>query len=775
MRTVIITLLTSLILVGRLMAQNPTVTGQVSDQSGRPIPFANVLILAATDSALVTGGVTDESGAFRLEAGPSAGLLKVSFIGFEDKYLPLTSGQANLGTITLREATEALAEVVVKGDRPVTRLKGDALVTTIENTFLSKIGSANDVLGQIPGVIQNDQDLEVLGRGKPLIYINGRQVREKSELEQLSANEIKNVELITNPGARYDATVKAVIRIRTARREGEGFGLNLRSSYYQSQNTDLIEQLDLNYRKRAVDLFAMVSYLRHARWADASIEQKNQVDHLWVQTNEEKQNSLYNRLQTTFGLNYQINDNHAIGVRYDWAGYPSFHKTAETESVVMLDGRFYDRWTGQTEEGQDLSPNHHLSAYYYGQLQNLNIEIDADYLRERSEAWATTLENSQELDDRTIRSVNPVDGWLAAGKALFSLPLGGGNLSWGGELTHTSRTDDYLSENEENVPTSYSEIREDNISVFTEYARKLPFGQLAVGLRYEHVSFDYWENHQHVPEQSRVYDNLFPDVSLSMPLGPVQARLGYAARTQRPAYNELGNNIVYINRFTLKQGDPALRPVITHDVNLTATWRYLRLIAGFQHHHDLFTTWGEPIEGQPEVTLIKPINLDKLPQLSLALAATPKFGPWSPTGTVGLVKQWLEIQSQDREYRLNKPIWYASLNNHFALPWGINLMVNLSFQGKGHEANSYRNKPLWIGDLFMSKSFLNDALSVELRGNDLFGQKWNSYVGYFNRLIVTECNKSDTREFRLTLRYKFNATKSRYKGTGAGKDAINRL
>ena len=70
MRTVVITLLTSLILVGRLMAQNPTVTGQVSDQSGRPIPFANVLILAATDSALVTGGVTDESGAFRLEAGP---------------------------------------------------------------------------------------------------------------------------------------------------------------------------------------------------------------------------------------------------------------------------------------------------------------------------------------------------------------------------------------------------------------------------------------------------------------------------------------------------------------------------------------------------------------------------------------------------------------------------------------------------------------------------------------------------------------------------------
>lgn len=150
MRTVVITLLTSLILVGRLMAQNPTVTGQVADQSGRPIPFANVLILAATDSALVTGGVTDESGAFRLEAGPSAGLLKVSFIGFEDKYLSLTSGQANLGTITLREATEALAE--------------------------------------------------------------------------------------------------AVVRIRTVRRQDDGFGLNARSSWYQSEhNTDLLEQLEKIY------------------------------------------------------------------------------------------------------------------------------------------------------------------------------------------------------------------------------------------------------------------------------------------------------------------------------------------------------------------------------------------------------------------------------------------------------------------------------------------------------------------------------------------------
>ena len=190
--------------------------------------------------------MTDESGAFRLEAGPSAGLLKVSFIGFEDKYLPLTSGQANLGTITLREATEALAEVVVKGDRPVTRLKGDALVTTVENSLLAQVGSANDVLERVPGITRKSNDvLEVLG-----------------ELEQLNSNEIASIELVTNPGARYDATAKAVVRIRTVRRQGDGFGLNARSSWYQSEhNTDLVEQLGLNYRHDNLDLFATITTL----------------------------------------------------------------------------------------------------------------------------------------------------------------------------------------------------------------------------------------------------------------------------------------------------------------------------------------------------------------------------------------------------------------------------------------------------------------------------------------------------------------------------------
>lgn len=140
-----------------------------------------------------------------------------------------------MGIVQLTSDAQLLEEVIVKGNLPVTRMKGDAMVTSVENSVLSKAGSANDVLGKIPGITKTQDSYEVFGKGTPLIYINGRKLNDLTELEQLNADEIKNVEVIRNPGSRYDATVKAVIRIQTVKRQGEGFGFNLRSSYYQSK------------------------------------------------------------------------------------------------------------------------------------------------------------------------------------------------------------------------------------------------------------------------------------------------------------------------------------------------------------------------------------------------------------------------------------------------------------------------------------------------------------------------------------------------------------
>ena len=416
--------------------------GRVADAQGESVAFANVVLLQA-DSTFVSGNVSDEAGYFSLDLTGNPALLKVSYIGYQDTFVSLT-GKTDLGTVQLREAATALGEVVVRGTIPVTRLKGDALVTSVENSVLAKVGSANDVLAKVPGVLKKGKDFEVFGKGAPLIYINGREVRNPQELEQLDSDEIRSVEVIRNPGARYDATVNAVIRIRTVRRQGDGFGVDLRSSYYQSsENADWLDQLDLNYRHNDLDLFATVNYSLYHIYATSDMTQQNSVGELWEQRNLATWDNEWESIQGTFGFNYLLHENHSFGMRYDLLGRPRYTKRTIWENEVQRNGAFYDRIHSDGLEDANYNPEHTLNAYYNGKAGEWGIDFNADYYRMKQDILTSTTEESQEEENRLVQATNPVENQLAAAKLVFSHPLWGGEVSFGSEYTYTTRTDNY--------------------------------------------------------------------------------------------------------------------------------------------------------------------------------------------------------------------------------------------------------------------------------------------------------------------------------------------
>ena len=214
------------------MAQS--ITGKVVDENNSPLDYVNVVLLKA-DSTYVSGTVTDENGLFTFENTPDIPkFVKLSSIGYNEKILdiPLTG---NVGTVYLEPTTVMLGEVIVKSDRPVTAIKGDALVTSVAGTQLAHAGTAEDVLVQVPMVVGRDGVFEVFGKGSPAIYVNGRLVRDSNELMQISSADIKNVEVVTNPGVKYDASVNSVIRITTKRPQGEGFSGLLRSTLRENK------------------------------------------------------------------------------------------------------------------------------------------------------------------------------------------------------------------------------------------------------------------------------------------------------------------------------------------------------------------------------------------------------------------------------------------------------------------------------------------------------------------------------------------------------------
>ena len=207
--------------VGFILPENlsaQSVSGKLIDENSQPLPYANVVLLSLPDSAFVSGTVSGEDGTFAIDAASENRIVKISSIGYKTVYKPVSP--ANIGVVRLVSDAQQLGEVVVKGNLPVTRVKGNAMVTTVAGSVLEKAGTGNDLLDKIPGLSAEDGTVNVFGSGEAEIYINGRKMRNTSELDQLSSDNIKSVEVLRNPGARYDASVKAVVRIITKKPEG---------------------------------------------------------------------------------------------------------------------------------------------------------------------------------------------------------------------------------------------------------------------------------------------------------------------------------------------------------------------------------------------------------------------------------------------------------------------------------------------------------------------------------------------------------------------------
>ena len=763
-------LICSYIQLGALYSQN--ITGTVINEQNQPIEFANVVLCLLPDSSLIAGTVTDSTGRFSLQSKHLAEetYMQISFIGYQTQTIATTPQQS----IVLKAETTELGEVVVKSNLPVIRIKNDALVTTVENSILSKAGTGNDVLKRLPSLSGDNGVYTVFGKGEAKIYINNREMRDVTELDNLNSADIRDVEIINNPGARYDASVKAVIRINTIRKVGDGFSFDVRSTYNQSQNTDLYEQLNVNYRKNGWDIFGTASYSKDKWFQESKMWQKTYVDTLWTQDNTFFAEGTSKALTGIAGINYEITPKHYAGIKYTVSAYPNDKSVTNMNSTVLADGALYDKWSSHEVTQYNNKPAHRFNAYYNGDFGKLKVDFNTDFYESKQSQSTFVTETSQEYEDRTVNSENNVSNRLIASKLVLTYPVFIGNLSFGSEYTNTHRIDDYLNI-EQYVPSSNTTIHEQNNAFFAEYSLMVPIGQLGAGLRYENVRSDYFSNDIKVEDQSRQYGQWFPNISYGTQIKDVSIQLSYTAKTRRPTYRQLSSNVFYGNRFTLQTGNPYLKPAINHDITLVGVWKFVQVMMSYKNEKDAIIYWTEQMEENPAVSVVGFRNLVKLPSLTAFVTLSPKFGIWSPQLSGGIIKQWLTIMSNNTPLTLNKPLPIITLNNSFRLPKGFDFTIDGNFQGKGNYQNVYLTDNLIVVNLGITKSFIDDRLRIELKGKDLFNEKRDGNLLYNSRMNLWQRNRYDNREFELTVRYRFNAARSKYKGTGAGESEIGRF
>ena len=757
-----------------MMAQN--ITGKVVDAKGEPLAFANVVLLNRQDSAFVKGAVSGEDGRFSIDSSCNGGIIKVTSVGYKTICKDCTG--ENVGVITIEEDSKMLGEVVVKSSLPKTILKNGGMTTTIAGSVLEKAGTMENLLDRIPNVSAQNGSIKVFGRGEPVIYINGRQMRDKSELDRLHSDNIKSVEVITNPGARYAASTKAVIRITTKKMQGEGFGFDASTTgeYDEKKNFGGFSQLNMSYRKNGLELGAYAFGARQYQPDDKDLQQKTFLDKTWNQKGEIRQTGIIEAMNFRLDASYQLDANNSIGANFGFLRNPKESWDGNMNTSIWQNEEQTESSNSQADffkQKSTLSSN----VYYVGKIGKLNIDFNTDWLWSKNNENDITKELYQEVgkdaQSQTAHSLTDKNYHLLASKLVFSYPLLGGELSLGGEYSNTHRTSKYQMMPTNLVSDDNNRITESMTSSFLTYSRD--FGDLSfeAGMRYEYIDFNYYEYGKYMPGQSKSYGNWFPSLSLSIPVGKVQMQLNYAADINRPSYHNLRSGIQYDNRYTYETGNPFLVSQISRNLNYELAYKWLTFDMTYSHTSHPIMPSVETYKDNPAIGLMKPVNENAYNDLEASINLRPSFGIWHPSFTASVDKQWFNMETHDGK-SLNKPMASFRFNNTFNTKLGMFTWM-MSYITKGHEQNQYLYKPMFCTNVSVYKACLINRLSFQLFIYDLFGTNDSHMIAHFGKIKEMVYDGLSTSKVSLTIRYKFNTTRSKYKGTGAGQEQKNRM
>ena len=773
--------------------------GRVIDEKGEPMPFVNVVLLSLPDSAFVQGGMTDDQGVFKIVTDVNDGLFKVTSVGYETLYIKA----GNDLTIQMKEDTQLLKEVVVKGQLPKTHVKGDAMRTTVAGTILEKAGTLSDALSKIPSLeAEGEGGIKVLGRGEAEIYINGRKLQDVSELGRINADQIQHVDVVQNPGARYAASTKAVVRITLKKAQGEGISIQEKAQGMYQYGWSANNLLDVNYRTGGLDLTASF-------WAGSYAHGKSlQEDDMSYFVGDHKENEIFghseqetrhkwNGLLPQLQINYMIDENHSLGAFYKYDYHPKGTLTSQFNTDEYENGQFIER--SESEVWQDEKFKKHIfNAYYNGKVGHLGIDLNIDGLFDKTETPGHTTEHSsvpsvavpQQQTIRTIESNTKSANNFWASKLIFSYPLLKGNLSVGGEYSYNHRTDAYSFEASEAVPvtTTDTEINEKSAAGFVEYGHQ--FGKIFVqaGLRYEHLQNDYFNFGKRDDEVCRDYGDWFPTIVISAPIGKVQTSLSYRCDIDRPAYGNLTSSTIYLNRYAYQSGNPYLKPMYTNSVVLNLGHKWMGMSVNYSLVKDATTMSTEPYPGadDPLICLVRPINTEEdYNQLSFNPYASPTIQwsmfnsqwTWHPTWFVYLLFQnYKAPTAHGTTITLDHPYLHLGWDNTIELPKGWRINAGARFSPKGDVGNFRLLKAQGRIDLGVQHDIdlrRLGSLTLDLRCNDVFSSDETKATLYGPREL-TILNPT-RRTFLLNLTWKFNEARSKYRGSGAGEKQKARM
>lgn len=663
--------------------------------------------------------------------------------------------------------TRELQEVVVNAKQPATKLVGTTLVSTIPGSNLADLGTALDVLAQLPMIKVQDNAVSVIGKSDIEIYIDGRPLRDEQELQQLHSSNMKKVELLMAPGAAYESTTGAVLKITTRRNFVQGLSLTDVFQLQRSRKWSVMDYLGISYRAGDWEFFL-----------NGTINRNNsQIKGATTNT------LVYNGMETVVGS--RQNNSYPTTVGVIKGGFNYSHGTQSFGAYYRFNpehGSFKNNgaeWLDNSELllrdiAKQIRSHSHLASLYYENTFSGKylMHFDGDFRNSHANnSVATTYPESA---TPAVNSTDCRTSTLWAGKLYLNFPLWNGDFTIGTQDSYTHTSLDYHMLNSsvsEYIPSSLTDARQTSAALFASWSRMLGKFSISAGARYEYVDYNFKVDGKRDENVSRRDHLLTPDMSLGYSFDQEsQISLSYKMVTVKPPYSQLTGSLSYTGLHEIEGGNPALHDEKMHDVQLFGMWHGFMMQADYTRCLDSYTFVKQLYPADNLQLLMHPVNIN-LSALNLYLVWSKPIRCWTPNATLGMYQQWLTLDNTQH----NKPIFVYYFDNTFALPHGWNVTANFSGQTKGDMHTNRLGASWFTMNASVGKTFLNKSLNVKLSATDIFNTANNDWTMNTYGVRVDKRQIYDRRSVSLNIVYNFHPSKSKYRGSSAAENEMKRL
>lgn len=762
------------------------VSGSVINVDEVAVPFATVSLLE--DELLVGGGIANELGNYRFShvfKTNKTYQLKISSLGYEVLKFKFNLTAKDIqykefGKLKLQPTAKVLNEVNVTASQKIIEMDGSNIVFNVSKSISAQGMNALDLLGRAPGVtVGSDNGISLNGKAGAAILIDGKQTylsgREIAELlKSMSSSDIRSIEIINSPSAKYDAAGTAgIINLKTQKSLIQGFNASLTTGLSYGVYLRSNQDISLSYRKDRLTIYGNYShflgYYSYLYGADRI--QENKFYNSFTDDVDKRK-----KMNSRIGADFAIDKNQTIGVllngNFIFGGGITDTRTeignAESQQTDQILTAINDYYHQQTQRY-----NVNLNYKYEDTLGRI-INIDADYgdFTKRAgnlQSNKYTAADNSVLSDNLYRSLNGIDIGLRAVKMDYTTNLWKGKLETGAKYSSVSAANDSrfleIQPDTEVLDPSRSNkfaYREEISSAYVNYKRDFGKWQLQSGLRVEN-SGSVGKLDQISPiagkEQSisRNYTNFFPYFAVNVkPSSSHNFSLSYSRRIDRPAYQNLNPFIYLLDELSYWQGNPFLKPQLSHRALLQYVYKSSTIVGLSYTHTDNFSVEVTDTVDQTRIVMV-PRNLGI--QQHLALTFTQTLTPykwWNITfnGTFFGLNNKIDFGS-DRKLDLRQVAGRLSLQQNFKLPYAFTGEIMSFYNSKRLVgANQFANPTSQI-DLGIQRNFMDNKATLRLVVSDIYKGSKASSIQQITGLSIHNYSYFETRQVKLNFSYRF--------------------